>query len=544
MTPNEMPDMTATQPTAKSQPDQPLYDLFVIGGGVNGCGIARDAAGRGLNVALAEMGDLAQATSSASSKMFHGGLRYLEYGEVRLVREALEEREVLLKAMPHIAFPMRFILPISKEMRFDADTPISKLLQYTMPWLKGQRPGWIIRMGLWMYDHLGKRKILPGTTGYDLAGRPEGAPLKGMFKHAFEYSDVWVDDARLVVLNAMHARELGARVMVRTKVVSARRESDHWRIETETPAGETATHRAKVLVNAGGPWVADLITGVIGVETKESVRLVRGSHVVVPRIADHDKAYFLQGSDGRIIFFLPFQRDFTMIGTTEAAHEADPLTAEASFEEKRYLLDFANQYLKTPLTQADVVHSFAGVRPLYDDGASTATAATREYVLSLDENGPPLLNVFGGKITTYRKLAEAALAKLSAHVSMTEAWTAGAPLPGGFTYGHDAEQVRSLIAAYPFLTPEAADRLVHLYGRDAAAIFDDVVGESDMGRDFGQGLTEAELRYLVRHEFAREVEDVIWRRTKLGLRLSAAEVAAIDDWMRRHVPDLVALAES
>ncbi|NIY81169.1 glycerol-3-phosphate dehydrogenase [Celeribacter sp. HF31] len=520
--------------TKASEKDD-LLDLFIIGGGVNGCGIARDAAGRGLKVALAEMGDLAQATSSASSKLFHGGLRYLEYGEIRLVREALEEREVLLQAMPHIAFPMRFVLPLSKEMRFDADTPISKLLKYTMPWLKGQRPGWIIRIGLWMYDHLGKRKILPGTTGYDLKGRPEGAPLKEMFKHAFEYSDVWVNDARLVVLNAMDARDLGAKIMTQAKVTSARREVDHWVIEVEGQG----TFKAKALVNAGGPWVADIVTGVIGVNSSERVRLVRGSHIVVNRLYEHDKAYFLQGSDGRIIFFLPYQRDFTMIGTTEAPHEADPLVAEATFEEKRYLLDFANQYLKTPLTQADVVHSFAGVRPLYEDGASSATAATREYVLSLDENGPPLLNVFGGKITTYRKLAEAALDKLSGHVTMKQPWTKGAALPGGFTYGRDKEQATSLILQFPFLSPESAERLVHLYGRNAAGIFEDVVGASDMGRDFGHGLTEAELRYLIREEFAREVEDVIWRRTKLGLRLTAAEIAAIDDWMRQHVPLLV-----
>ncbi|SFI87740.1 glycerol-3-phosphate dehydrogenase [Celeribacter neptunius] len=520
-------------------PTETLNDLFVIGGGINGCGIARDAAGRGLSVALAEMGDLAQATSSASSKMFHGGLRYLEYGEVRLVREALAEREVLLNAMPHIAFPMRFVLPLSREMRFDADTPISKLLKYTMPWLKGQRPGWIIRIGLWMYDHLGKRKILPGTSGYDLADRPEGAPLKDMFKHALEYSDVWVDDARLVVLNAMDARDHGATVMVRTKVTSARRMADHWEIEISRLDGTQERLRAKALVNAGGPWVADIISGVIGENSRESVRLVRGSHIVVPRIAEHDKAYFLQGSDGRVIFFLPFQRDFTMIGTTEVTHETDPLGAEATFEEKRYLLDFANQYLKVPLTQADVVHSFAGVRPLYEDGAKSATAATREYVLSLDENGPPLLNVFGGKITTYRKLAEAALEKLGKFFTMTQPWTAEAMLPGGFTYGRDAEQITSLTMQYPFLSHDAADRLVHLYGRNAAAIFDDVVGATDMGRDFGHGLTEAELRYLVREEFAREVEDVIWRRTKLGLYLSAAEIAAIDDWMRQHVPLLV-----
>lgn len=523
-----------TETTDTPQAPAP-YDLFIIGGGVNGCGIARDAAGRGLRVALAEMGDLGQATSSASSKLFHGGLRYLEYGEVRLVREALEEREVLLTAMPHIAFPMRFILPISKDMRFDADTPISKILKYTMPWLKGQRPGWIIRIGLWMYDHLGKRNILPGTTGYDLAGRPEGAPLQDRFKHAFEYSDVWVDDARLVVLNAMDARDHGAQIMTQAKVTSARREGDLWAIEVEGKG----TFHAKALVNAGGPWVADIISGVVGLNSTESVRLVRGSHIITKRIADHDKAYFLQGTDGRIIFFIPYLDDFTMIGTTEAPHEADPLGAKATDAEKRYLLNFANQYLKTPLSEDDILHSFSGVRPLYEDGASTATAATREYVLSLEDNGAPLLNVFGGKITTYRKLAQAALDKLAPYLKMTPEWTAGAPLPGAFTYGRASEQVLSLTTQFPFLSPDTAHRLVHLYGRNAAGIFEEVVGETDLGHDFGHGLTEAELRYLVREEFARTAEDVLWRRTKLGLVMSAAEIADVDDWMRHHVPSLV-----
>ncbi|MCA0043647.1 glycerol-3-phosphate dehydrogenase [Celeribacter litoreus] len=513
-----------------------VYDLFIIGGGVNGCGIARDAAGRGIKVALAEMGDLAQATSSASSKLFHGGLRYLEFGEFRLVREALEEREVLLQAMPHIAFPMRFILPISKDMRFEADTPISKLLRYTMPWLKGQRPGWIIRIGLWMYDTLGKRKILPGTTGYDLKGRPEGAPLKEGFRRAFEYSDVWVDDARLVILNAMDARAHGAQIMTGAKVTFARRDGDQWVIEV---AGK-GTFYAKALVNAGGPWVADIITGVVGMNSKESVRLVRGSHIIVKRLAEHNKAYFLQGTDGRIIFFLPYQKDLTMIGTTEGAHESDPLEAHATPEEKSYLLNFANQYLKTPLTEADILHSFSGVRPLYEDGASSATAATREYVLSLDENGAPLLNVFGGKITTYRKLAEAALEKLSDHVTGEGPWTAGAPLPGAFTYGNASEEVMALTAEFPFLTPDLADRLIHLYGRNAKMILEGAVTFDDLGDDFGHGLTEAELRYLVREEFACTAEDVLWRRTKLGLYMSAAEIAAVDDWMRHHAPSLVA----
>jgi len=306
-------------------------DIFVIGGGINGCGIARDVAGRGLSVTLAEMGDLAQATSSASTKLFHGGLRYLEFFEIGLVRHALEERETLLKAMPHIAWPMRFVLPYHRDMRFDTETPASKIVNRVMPWTKGRRPAWMIRFGLFLYDNLGGRKILPGTWSVDLTTSPLGAPLKKKFRRAFEYSDCWVQDARLVVLNARDAEARGATVLTRTKVTEAVREGETWRVTTEDAAtGETRTHRARVLVNAGGPWVEEIVRGVVRLNTTEGIRLVRGSHIVTKKLYDHDKCYFFQGGDGRIIFAIPYEEDFTLIGTTDAEHEGDPLSAEAT----------------------------------------------------------------------------------------------------------------------------------------------------------------------------------------------------------------------
>ncbi|MDO5529710.1 MAG: glycerol-3-phosphate dehydrogenase, partial [Paracoccus sp. (in: a-proteobacteria)] len=388
-------------------------DLFIIGGGINGCGIARDAAGRGLSVRLAEMGDLAQATSSASTKLFHGGLRYLEFLEFRLVREALREREVLLRAMPHIAHPMRFVLPIDPEMRFESHTPVSRLLGAVMPWRKGSRPAAIIRAGLALYDRLGRREILPGTSRLDLARAPEGQALRGGLSLAYEYSDVWVDDARLVVLNARDAKARGADIMTRAKVVSARRGRDLWHIKLE----DGRSFDARVLINAGGPWVRDVLGEVAGLESRESVRLVRGSHIVVPRLFEHQKAYFFQGPDGRIIFAIPYERAFTLIGTTDVEHHADPAAPSCSDAERDYLCAFASRYFRRPVTPQDVVWTYSGVRPLYDDGAKSATAATRDYVLSLDDKGgAPALNIFGGKITTYRRLSEAALGKLAGHL--------------------------------------------------------------------------------------------------------------------------------
>ena len=508
------------------------YDLFVIGGGINGCGIARDAAGRGLSVCLAEMGDLGGATSSASTKLFHGGLRYLEFFEFSLVRHALAERETLLAAMPHISWPMRFVLPLSPEIRFDSATPTSRLLGALMPWLRGRRPDWLIRMGLFLYDHLGGRKILPGTKTLHLPGTVEGVALQDRFVKAYEYSDCWVEDARLVVLNARDAEARGARILTRTKVIAASRAGDHWQVTLERD-GVAEVVTARALVNAAGPWVADVVQGVIRHNSREAVRLVRGSHIVVPRVAAHDKAYFLQGADGRIIFAIPYEGDFTLIGTTDADHQGDPLAAQCTDGERDYLIAFANQYLKTQLTQADVVWTYSGVRPLYDDGATSATAATRDYVLSLDENGPVLLSVFGGKITTYRKLAEDAWDRLKPHLpKRRDHWTAGVALPGGdFPVDGVDRLIADLLGHYPFLTQGWATRLIRAYGTEAQLILGDAKSATDLGRDFGATLTEAELRWLMTHEYALTAQDVVWRRSKLGLRLDADQIAAIDSFM-------------
>lgn len=515
--------------------DDAPYDLFVIGGGINGCGIARDAAGRGLNVALAEMHDLASATSSASTKLFHGGLRYLEYFEINLVRHALHEREILLRAMPHISWPMRFVLPYHRDMRFESDTPTSRILNTVMPWMKGRRPAWLIRFGLFLYDNLGGRKILPATRTLNLHGTPEGAPLEDRFAKAYEYSDCWVEDARLVVLNARDAEERGARIMVRTKVVAAKRMGDLWHITVEDAEGQHE-FRAKVLVNAGGPWVGDIIQNKVHIQTNEGVRLVRGSHIVTRRLYDHDKCYFFQGEDGRIIFAIPYETDFTLIGTTDAEHH-DPFTEPVCTPEERdYLIAFANRYFKRDIGADDVVWTYSGVRPLYDDGASSATAATRDYVLKLDETGAPVLNVFGGKITTYRVLAEDAMDKLAPFFpDLPGKWTAGVALPGG-DFGVDGVDrlIGELQSAYPFLTPFWARRLIRAYGTEAPAVLGDAAAAEDLGKDFGATLTAREVDWLMSREYARTAEDVVWRRNKLGLRMDPGQIAALDDWMRNR----------
>jgi len=506
-------------------------DLFIIGGGINGCGIARDAIGRGLTVTLAEQADLAQATSSASTKLFHGGLRYLEYFEFRLVREALEERETLLSAMPHISWPMRFVLPVHPDMRFDTTTPTSRLL----PFLKGRRPAWLIRLGLFLYDTLGGRKILPATRTLDLTSDAAGKPLKPKFKRAFEYSDCWVEDSRLTVLTARDAAERGATILTRTHVSHASRENGLWRIETNGPDG-AQTHYARALVNAGGPWVENIIRNVTHINSSEGVRLVRGSHIVTKRLYDHDRCYFFQGSDGRIIFAIPYEQDFTLIGTTDIDHKGPPETPICTPEECDYLCTFASQYFAKPITRDDVVWTYSGVRPLYNDGASSATAATRDYVLSLDENGPPLLNVFGGKITTHRRLAESAMTKLQPHFpAMGPKWTAGVALPGGhFPVNGVARLTADLRAAHPYLTDYHSGRLIRAYGTEAFDILGDASCLADLGQDFGATLTEAELRWLMQHEYAHHAADVVWRRSKLGLRLTPDQIAALEIWMQEQ----------
>ncbi len=520
-----------------ASPDQPnVADLFIIGGGINGCGIARDAVGRGLSVVLAEQGDLAQATSSASTKLFHGGLRYLEYFEFRLVREALEERETLLAAMPHISWPMRFVLPYHADMRFEGDTPTGRLIAAFMPWMKGRRPAWLIRLGLFMYDTMGGRKILPATRTLDLRADPAGKPLKTRFARAYEYSDCWIEDSKLVSLNARDAAEKGAVILTRTRVVSAERHGDLWQIVTQGVDGPQ-THHARALVNVGGPWVEDIIRNVARINSTEGVRLVRGSHIVTKKLYDHDRCYFFQGEDGRIIFAIPYEQDFTLIGTTDKDHQGPPGDPHCTDEERDYLCAFASQYFAKPVTAADVVWTYSGVRPLYNDGAKSATAATRDYVLSLDENGAPLLNVFGGKITTYRRLAEGALAKLAPYFPKAKAaWTARVPLPGGnFAVGDVGRLTAELRQSYPFLTDYWAARLIRAYGVEAAVMLQGARSAADLGRDFGATLTQAEVRWLMTHEFARAAADVVWRRTKLGLRMTPAQIAQLEDFMAQDL---------
>lgn len=512
-----------------------ITDVFVIGGGINGCAIARDAVGRGLTVTLAEKDDLAQATSSASTKLFHGGLRYLEFFEMNLVKHALAERETLLRAMPHISWPMRFVLPYHKDMRFDTTTPASRLVTTFMPWLKGRRPAWMIRLGLFFYDTLGGRRILPGTRSVNLHDDEAGDALKTKFTRAYEYSDCWVEDARLVVLNARDAEERGATILTRTKVVSAERQEDHWKIVTrDAETGAEENHAARVLVNAGGPWVEDIVRNTARLNTSEGIRLVRGSHIVTRRLFDHDRAYFFQGQDGRIIFAIPYETDFTLIGTTDADHDGDPSEAVATGAEQDYLCAFASEYFEAPVTRDDIVWTYSGVRPLYDDGAKSATAATRDYVLSLDDNGPPILSVFGGKITTHRVLAYQAVDKLrGAFDDLPDTWTAGVALPGGdFPVRGVGDLVEALRKAQAFLDDRWALRLVRAYGTDAKVLLDGAHEASDLGREFGATLTEREVKWLMDKEYARTAADVVWRRSKLGLRMSADEIAALDAWMK------------
>lgn len=510
-------------------------DLLIIGGGINGCGIARDAAGRGMSVALAEMNDLGWATSAASTKLFHGGLRYLEYFEFRLVRESLIEREQLLRAMPHISWPMRFVLPFHPSMRFESDTPTSRLLNVFMPWMNGRRPAWLIRLGLFMYDNLGGREILPGTKSIDLRSDPVGRPLNEKFRKAYEYSDCWVEDSRLVILNARDAETRGARIMPRRKVVKAEVHNKIWHVTLQnTRTGEEEELTSNMLVNAAGPWVAETARGTLRSNQQASVRLVRGSHIVTKRLFNHDKCYFFQGTDGRIIFAIPYETDFTLIGTTDADHSDPSLTPECTEEERQYLLNFINQYVGTPVSNDDIVWTYSGVRPLYDDGASNASAATRDYVLKVDESqGAPLLNVFGGKITTYRRLAESAMKEIrNFFPKLSSEWTAGVALPGGdFPVQGFDDLVAKLKQQHSFLDDRWARRLVRAYGTEAEIILGDAHSAADLGEDFGATLTEKEVQWLMNKEYAETAEDVVWRRSKLGLRMSGDQIARLAKWM-------------
>ena len=488
------------------------YDVLIVGGGINGCGIARDAAGRGYSVCLAEMNDLASGTSSWSTKLIHGGLRYLEYYEFRLVREALMERERLWALAPHIIWPMRFVLPHNR----------------------GMRPKWLLRLGLFLYDHIGGREKLPPTRVLDLAGDPAGMPLKPGFGTAFEYSDCWVNDARLVVLNARDAADHGAHIHVRTKVTGLTRKEGLWRVTLDGEEGPR-TVSARVVVNAAGPWVDAVLTGAMGANTA-NVRLVQGSHIVVRRKFAHDRAYFFQNADGRIMFAIPYETDFTLIGTTDRDYDGDPGDVAITGEETDYLCAGASEYFREPVTRDDIVWTYSGVRPLYDDGASKAQEATRDYVLRTEgaDGEPRLINIFGGKITTYRRLAESVLERVEAVLGARKpAWTGDRPLPGGdFPVDGYEAQVLGLAADYPFLDPATARRLVRLYGTEARAILGEAARIEDLGRMFGGVVSEAEVRFLMAREWAREAEDVLWRRTKMGLHVTdPAERAALDDFL-------------
>ncbi len=496
-----------------------ITDLLIVGGGVNGAGIARDAAGRGLSVMLAEQGDLASATSSASSKLIHGGLRYLERYEFRLVREALQEREVLLAIAPHIAWPLRFVLPHSPE----------------------QRPAWMIRLGLFLYDHIGGKRSLPGTTRLDLRRAPEGGPIQPRFRTAFAYSDCWVDDARLVALNAVDASARGAAILTRTRLTSARRDEGHWRATLQdVRTGAQREVRARALVNAAGPWVADVLNARAGLNSSKRPRLVQGSHIVLNRLYDGKQAYILQNTDKRVIFVIPYQDRFSLVGTTDIPFDADPGQVAISPAETGYLCAAVSRYFRQPIAPQDVVHSFSGVRPLYDDAAANASAVTRDYVLDLDCSGgnAPILSVFGGKITTYRRLAEHAMDQLLPHLRAPRPapWTAGAALPGGDLPLPFDRYAAEFMAAHPWLPGPTARRLLRAYGTTAERIVAGARGLAGLGEDLGAGLSEAELDHMVREEWAQEVDDVLWRRSKLGLVIPPAERGRLERALQARQP--------
>jgi glycerol-3-phosphate dehydrogenase len=489
------------------------YDVLVIGGGINGSGIARDAAGRGYSVMLAEMQDLASGTSSAATKLVHGGLRYLEHYEFRLVHESLAEREVLWASAPHIIWPLRFVLPHHK----------------------GLRPAWFLRLGLLVYDTLGGRRLLPPTRTLDLRSDPAGRPLKPRYNTGFEYSDCWVDDARLVALCARDAAIRGATIRTRSKVVSAHREGGMWTVETEDADGRRQQVQARLLVNAAGPWVDRVIAETVGETGTSNVRLVKGSHIVVRRLFEHDRCYIFQNSDGRIVFAIPYEQDFTLIGTTDEDFVGNPADARITAEETAYLRAAASEYLREPVTEADVVWSYSGVRPLYDDGATAAQEATRDYVIRVEGEAHEamLVNIFGGKLTTFRRLSEEVVDRIGKRLGEKgKRWTRRARLPGGDfpTTGFEAE-VASLRASYPELDPALLRRLCRHYGTDARKLLGAARTPADLGEDFGAGLYAAELDYLMDNEWAQRAEDVLWRRTKLGLRVGSDAAERIDAYM-------------
>ena len=501
--------------TATASSESPQFDVVVVGGGVNGAGIARDAAGRGLKVLLCEQHDLAAHTSSSSTKLIHGGLRYLEFMEFNLVRKALAEREVLLAAAPHIMYPMRFVMPHDSSLR----------------------PAWMIRVGLFLYDHLARRRSLPGSAQIDLRKHAAGLPLKEQFRKAFEYSDGWVDDARLVVLNALGAHEHGADIRPRTRCRSITPgEHGDWLVTLESAAEASTTVRARAVVNAAGPWAALFNSGSAGDTARHGLRLIKGSHIVVPTMFDHHYAYIFQASDRRVIFAIPYEGNFTLIGTTDVEHHGSPAEAKISPEETRYLCAEVSRYFRQTITPEDVVHSYSGVRPLLEDESTDARAVSRDYALELTTTPAPLLNVFGGKITTYRVLAEEAVNRLCTALDVRHGpWTATAPLPGGDLDGGDFEEfLRHLKARHPGVSPTLLQRLARAYGSRVTQILGNASSEADLGEEVCAGLFAAELRYLVSTEWATSAEDILWRRSKLGLHLPADAAARVDMWLKTY----------
>jgi len=492
------------------------FDVLIVGGGVNGTGIARDASGRGLSVILCEKDDLASGTSSKATKLFHGGLRYLEHYEFGLVRKALKEREVLLRNMPHIARPMRFILPH----------------------VKGMRPAWLLRIGLFIYDHLGGHRMLQGTKVLDLRTDEAGRPLKPHFRRAFEYSDGWVDDARLVVLNARDAADRGARIVTRTRLVNARRNGDHWVTTLEDASGRETQLHCRILVNAAGPWVNSVAEDALRQNDHDPIRLVRGSHIVVRKLFDHDRAYFFQNGDGRIVFALPYETDFTLIGTTDVDHTGATDAVVCTDAEQQYLCRAASEYFEHPVSVSDVVWSYAGLRPLDGDQGGKAAAASRDYHIHVgDQNGrAPLISIYGGKITTFRILAEQVVAEMAPYVGLNGLpWTDHSPLPGGdMAFDGLVDLVAKLQKRYDFLDERTVGRIARAYGTRAFDMLGSVGTAQDMGQDFGAGLSAREVRWLVECEWATTAEDIVWRRSKCGLRMSSEQIARLDVWLKEH----------
>ena len=492
-----------------------MCDLLVVGGGINGCGIARDAAGRGMQVLLCEQHDLAAHTSSASTKLIHGGLRYLEHYEFGLVRKALRERELLLAAAPHIIRPLRFVLPHDSHLR----------------------PAWLIRLGLFLYDNLARRVRLRASWGVDLGAHAAGAALDARFERGFEYSDGWVDDARLVVLNAVDAAERGAGILTGTRCDSIRRERDGWHATLCSSDGTRRDIRARAIVNATGPWASRFLRTRSPVCSDNGVRLVKGSHIVVRALFDHPYAYIFQGPDGRITFAIPYERDYTLIGTTDIEHADDPdVPPRIGEDEIAYLCDMTNGHFRTRITPRDVIWSYSGVRPLLNDRSPDAPSVTRDYALELDAAGAPILSVFGGKLTTYRKLAEEVVDRLKPLLgNHGPRWTARVPLPGGELPGGSFDAFFGQVARrWPWLPGALCERLAHAYGTRMERLIDGASSIGDLGEEVLPGLHEREIGYLRRVEWARTAEDILWRRSKLGLGQAPGAAARLDGWMAAH----------